>query len=82
MVGDLSSLAGSERGGCSPVLGSEILSDQHPDPARFANSFEVWRLQADLRQHVGHLLQVLQKTIDRHRKHLSHILISFCNVLQ
>ena len=32
-------------------------------------------LQADLRQHVGHLLQVLQKTVDRHRKHLSHILI-------
>ena len=43
--------------------------------AMFANSFEVWPLQADLRQQLGHLLQVLQNTIVRHRKPLSHILI-------
>ena len=51
-------------GGCSPLSRFELLSDRHPDLGRFANSFEVWPLQVDLKQQVGHFLQVLQKTID------------------
>ena len=73
-------LAGSERGGCNPLLGFELLSDRHPDPAKFAKSFEVWPLQEDLVQQVWHhLLQDLHNTIEWHKKHLSHILI--CNLL-
>ena len=34
------SLAGSKRGGCSPLSGFELLSDRHPDSAKFANSFK------------------------------------------
>ena len=33
------------------LSGFEPLSDWYPDPAKFAKSFEVWPLQADLRQH-------------------------------
>ena len=55
-------LDGSERGGCSPLREFELLSDRHPDPAKFAKSFIVWPLHSDLREQFGHLLQVLQKT--------------------
>ena len=73
-------LAGSEREGCNPLSGFELFSDWHPDPAKFAKSFEVWPLQADLRQHFWHLWQVEHKTIESHKKHFSHTLIyDFCN---
>ena len=71
----LSGLAGSERGGYNPLSEFALLSDRHPDPANFAKSFEVSPLQADLEQQLLHLLQVLHKTIEWHKKHLSHILI-------
>ena len=45
------SLAGSEREGCNPLSRFELFSDRPLDPAKFAKSFEVWPLQADLRQH-------------------------------
>ena len=34
------------------LTGFELLLDWHPDPAKFAKSFEVSSLQADLRQHL------------------------------
>ena len=73
----LSSSARSERGGCSLVLEFVTLSHRHPEFPKLSKSFEVLPLQEELRQQVGQLLQVWQKTIDRHRKHLSHILICF-----
>ena len=36
----------------------EPLWERPPDPAKFAKSFEVSPLQADLMQHFEHLLQV------------------------
>ena len=40
------------------ALSQDLNHFQHPDPAKFANSFEVLPLQADLRQHFSHFLQV------------------------
>ena len=46
----LSSLAGSERGGCSPLSGFELLSNWHQDSAKFANNFEVCPLNSSIRE--------------------------------
>ena len=74
---------GSERGGGNPLLGFELLLDLHPDPTTLSNSFEVWSLQEDWEQHLGHLLQELQNTSDLHTKHCSHILMTeLCLSLQ
>ena len=58
------SIARSKMGGGNPLSGFEPLSDRHPDPAKFAKSFEVWPLQADMEQQLLHLLLVLHKTIE------------------
>ena len=64
-------------GSGNPLLGFELLLDLHPDPTTLSNSFEVWSLQEDWKQHLGHLLQELQNTSDLHTMHCLSSLFKF-----
>ena len=52
-------------GGCNPLSGFKPLSDRYPDPAKFAKSFEVLPLHADLEQQLLYLLKVLHTALIR-----------------
>ena len=47
-----------------------------PKASQVSKTGLIWPLQADIMQQFGHLVHIGHNTIDRHRKHCSHILIT------